>query len=312
MKSQILAFIGVCLLACSTQAQPSQPGRPMPVMQPAPEPKTDFSKIFKNDSEKFGYAIGMSYGTGLKSKLKTSDFSVEMSELIKGFEDGIGTNAMLITEAQMREIFADLNKEMRARNEEKHKQQLEEARLKGEKNKTEGAAFLAKNKDMPGVVTLPSGLQYKVITNGTGPIPTANDEVTVNYKGTLMDGTEFDASAKRGRPFTTKVSGGVIKGWTEALQLMKTGSKWELYIPADLAYGTNAAGPLIAANSPLIFEIELLSTQPAPAPAAMAPRPASTPLTSDIIKVPSAEEIKKGAKIETIKAEDIDKAKANQ
>jgi FKBP-type peptidyl-prolyl cis-trans isomerase FklB len=176
------------------------------------------------------------------------------------------------------------------------------------------------------------------------------DEVSVNYRGTLIDGTEFDASARRGQPLNIKVMSGpsgVIKGWIEALQLMKTGSKWKIFVPADLAYGSQARPPQIAPNSVLIFELELLSIKPAPsanagrpamaaavpvtvspagvtatpvapaapaAPAApvvpVAPTPPPAPLTSDIIRVPSAEEMKKGAKIETIKPEDLEKEKA--
>src|SRR5438309_9145950 len=130
----------------------------------------------------------------------------------------------------------------------------------GENNKKEGEAFLAANKSKPGVVTLPSGLQYKIVKPGTGPKPAATDTVVANYRGTLINGTEFDSSYKRGEPLTIPVSG-VIKGWTEALQLMPVGSKWELYIPSDLAYGARGAGADIGPNSTLIFEIELLSIQ---------------------------------------------------
>ena len=150
------------------------------------------------------------------------------------------------------------------------------------------------------VVTTASGLVFKLIQQGKGPSPTASDTVKVHYRGTLMDGKEFDSSYKRGQPATFGVSG-VIKGWTEALQLMNAGSKWELYIPPDLAYGEQGR-PNIPPNSLLVFEVELLTNAPPAPPAAPA-----APLTSDIIKVPSAEEMKKGAKIETIKAEDIEK-----
>jgi FKBP-type peptidyl-prolyl cis-trans isomerase len=179
------------------------------------------------------------------------------------------------------------------------KQQQKQMELAA-KNKTEGDAFLGANKNQPGVLTLPDGLQYLVITNGTGEIPTAGDTVTVNYRGTLIDGTEFDSSYKRGQPATFLV-GGVIRGWTEALQKMNAGSKWKLFVPSDLAYGPQGR-PGIAPNAVLIFEVELLAVQhPTPPPAA------NSPLTSDIIKVPSAEEMKKGAQIETIKAEDVPK-----
>lgn len=126
-----------------------------------------------------------------------------------------------------------------------------------DKNQAAGTAFLSANKAKPGVVTLPSGLQYKVIKSGTGDMPTANDTVTVNYAGTLIDGTEFDSSYKRGEPISFPVSG-VIPGWTEALKLMKVGSTWELYIPANLAYGANGASPVIGPNETLIFKVDLL------------------------------------------------------
>jgi FKBP-type peptidyl-prolyl cis-trans isomerase FklB len=128
------------------------------------------------------------------------------------------------------------------------------------KNKSAGETFLAANKTKQGVITLPSGLQYKILTAGTGPKPLKSDTVTVNYAGTLIDGTEFDSSYKRGEPATFPV-GGVISGWTEALQLMPVGSTWELYIPANLAYGENGAPPAIGANETLIFKVELLNTK---------------------------------------------------
>ena len=138
--------------------------------------------------------------------------------------------------------------------------QQEKAQQLGLANKKEGEEFLAANKSKEGVVTLPSGLQYKVLKEGTGPKPSATDSVACNYRGTLINGTEFDSSYKRGQPATFAVNG-VIKGWTEALQLMPVGSKWQLFIPADLAYGERGAGADIGPNSTLIFEVELLSIQ---------------------------------------------------
>jgi FKBP-type peptidyl-prolyl cis-trans isomerase len=140
------------------------------------------------------------------------------------------------------------------------KTMMEKMQKVADKNKTEGAAFLAANKSKPGVVTLPSGLQYKILKEGTGPKPTASDTVACNYRGTLINGTEFDSSYKTGQPATFPVSG-VIKGWTEALQLMPVGSKWQLFIPSDLAYGNRGAGADIGPDTTLIFEVELLSIQ---------------------------------------------------
>ena len=150
-------------------------------------------------------------------------------------------------------VLSDLQKRMFA---------VQQERLKevSARNLEEGTAFMAQNAKKDGVKTLPSGLQYKVIKEGKGKMPKAEDTVTVNYRGTFMDGTEFDSSYKRGEPVTFQVNG-VIKGWTEALQLMKEGSKWELFIPSDLAYGERGAGQTIPPNSTLIFQVELISVQ---------------------------------------------------
>jgi FKBP-type peptidyl-prolyl cis-trans isomerase FklB len=138
------------------------------------------------------------------------------------------------------------------------KKQGEKMQQLAETNKKAGEDFLAANKAKEGVVTLPSGLQYKILTAGNGPKPVVTDSVVCNYKGTLLDNTEFDSSYKRGQPATFPV-GQVIKGWTEALQLMPVGSKWQLFIPSDLAYGPRGSAPTIGPNSTLIFEVELLS-----------------------------------------------------
>lgn len=306
MKLPALPILTIGLLVSLVSA-PAQPAN-----SPAPAaPKTDFSKIFKNDKEKFGYALGMSWGAGLKGKMKSQDVDVDMDAFSKGFTDNLGNGPSKLTEAEEHEILNEFNGIMRAKIEAKRKQMAEEAHIKGEKNKAEGEAFLDKNKTAPGVVTLPSGLQYKIITEGKGESPKAQDEVTVNYRGRLIDGTEFDSSYKRNQPFTTRVQGGIIKGWTEALQLMKPGSKWEIYIPSSLAYGERGAGGTIGPDATLIFEIELLSVKAGTVALNPMHGPvASAPLTSDIIKVPSAEEMKKGAKIETIKPEDLEKEKA--
>jgi FKBP-type peptidyl-prolyl cis-trans isomerase len=193
--------------------------------------------------------------------------------------------------------------------------QMESQKKVAEKNKKAGEDFLAANKKKEGVKThevkMPDGtvaeMQYKVITQGTGPIPKSNDVVTVNYRGTLIDGKEFDSVAKHGGQPMKRPINGFVRGWTEALQMMPVGSKWELYLPSSLAYGdmgNRMSNPPIEPGCTLIFEMELVSTE-APAPPA-----APQPLTSDIIKVPSAEELKKGAKIEVIKPEEAAKLAA--
>jgi FKBP-type peptidyl-prolyl cis-trans isomerase FklB len=216
--------------------------------------------------EKSSYAIGMNWGTGLHKQ----GIDVDSAALIQGMKDALAGSKTLLTEDEARAALMQLQSEMQAKQQEKAKQE-------GEAGKKEGDAFLAANKGKEGVVTLPSGLQYKILKEGTGPKPTADDSVVCNYKGTLINGTEFDSSYKRGEPATFPV-GGVIKGWTEALQLMPVGSKWQLFIPADLAYGPRGTpGGPIGPNSTLIFEVELMSIKDKTPPPDKAPAPAAAP-----------------------------------
>jgi FKBP-type peptidyl-prolyl cis-trans isomerase len=190
----------------------------------------------KTDKEKASYAIGLSIGKSMKK----DSVDVDTAILARGVKDAIAGGKTLLTddEAKQEAMLGAL----------------------GETNKHEGDAFLAANKTQEGVTTLPDGLQYKVLRAGDGPKPTANDSVVCNYRGTLLNNKEFDSSYKRGQPATFPVSG-VIKGWTEALQLMPVGSKWQLFVPPDLAYGQRGAGADIGPNSTLIFEVELISIQ---------------------------------------------------
>jgi FKBP-type peptidyl-prolyl cis-trans isomerase FklB len=201
----------------------------------------------KTEKEKVSYIIGVNIGRNLK----TQSVDVDPDMVSKGMKDVASSGKLLMTDEEMKATMTAFQQEMM-------KKRQEELEKVGGKNKAEGEAFLAANKKKPGVITLPSGLQYKVITKGKGKSPKATDKVTVNYRGTLIDGTEFDSSYKRGEPASFPVNG-VIKGWTEALQLMKEGSKWELFIPPDLAYGEKGAGNVIGPNATLIFEVELLS-----------------------------------------------------
>jgi FKBP-type peptidyl-prolyl cis-trans isomerase len=238
-----------------------------------------------DEKSRISYAIGMM--TGHTWQQQDVDFDVDL--YARGIKDGQSGGATLLTQQEAQDTIAEFKKEFSA------KQQQKRIELAA-KNKAEGDAFLATNKNAPGVIVLPDGLQYQVITNGTGAMPSSNDVVTVNYRGMLLDGTEFDSSYKRGKPAQFPV-GRVIDGWTEALEKMAIGSKWKLFIPAELAYGAQGR-PGIPPNATLIFEVELLDAKIPPPP---------PPLTSDIIKVPSADEMKKGAKIETIKPEDLQK-----
>ena len=203
--------------------------------------------VLKDQKDKISYSIGVDIGTNLKKQF----IEVDPDVLAKGVKDAYTGSKTLIPEQEVRDTLMTLQKEMIA----KHQEELKSL---AEKNKEEGDAFLAENKKKEGVVTLPSGLQYKIIKEGTGKTPNLTDTVTVNYKGTLIDGKEFDSSYRRGQPATFPVNG-VIKGWTEALQLMKEGSKWDIYIPSDLAYGEKGAGAAIGPNSTLIFEVDLIS-----------------------------------------------------
>ncbi len=201
--------------------------------------------------QKASYAIGLNIG---KSMHKDS-VDVDPNILLRGMKDGLAGNKPLLTDDEARAAMVALQADLRKKGEEK-------MLVQGEANKKEGDAFLAENKSKEGVVTLPSGLQYKILKEGTGPKPATTDTVVCNYKGTLLDNTEFDSSYKRGQPATFPV-GGVIKGWTEALQLMPVGSKWELFIPPDLAYGARGGpGGGIGPNATLVFEVELMSIQP--------------------------------------------------
>ena len=195
----------------------------------------------------------MNIGNGLGANLKKQSVEVDANLVAQGLKDSMGDGKTRLTEDEAKAVLTEVQNEVR-------QQQQGKAKEAADKNKTEGETFLTTNKSKDGVVTLPSGLQYKILTEGTGAKPTAADTVVCNYRGTLLDGTEFDSSYKRGQPATFPV-GGVIKGWTEALQLMPTGSKWQIFIPANLAYGDKGAGGEIGPGAALIFEVELISIQ---------------------------------------------------
>jgi len=214
------------------------------------------SPQLKDQKDKVSYSIGMNIGFSFGKQneaLKRLDSALNPDVFVAGIKDAIAGKPQLTTE-QVKDVLAQFEKDM----DQKQKQA-------GEKNKTEGAKFLEENKKKQGVKTTASGLQYKVEKEGTGAQPKPTDIVTVNYRGTLIDGTEFDSSYKRGQPATFPVNG-VIKGWTEALQLMKAGSKYQLFVPSNLAYGERAISPEAGPNSTLIFEVELLEVKPPPTP----------------------------------------------
>jgi FKBP-type peptidyl-prolyl cis-trans isomerase len=280
-------------LACSVafaQAPATKPAIiPVAVSTNAPDPGAG---KFQSDLEKHSYAMGVLMAGDFKRQISRGAYEQDPEVVIKAFAESLRGKPTLITDGEANVILRNYSTEVRKKADEKR-------RIEGEKAKAAGEAFLAENRKKAGVQVTPSGLQYEVVKAGTGAKPTTNDVVQVHYRGTLIDGTEFDSSYTRGEPATFGL-GRVIKGWTEGLQLMPVGSKYRLVIPSDLAYGQAGSPPKIAPNSALVFDVELVGIRETPQP----PNPA---VTSDIIKVPSAEEIKKGAQIEVIKATDAER-----
>lgn len=229
MKLQLIAALGILFLVSQVSAEENL--------------------VLKNQKDKVSYIIGMEIGKNFKKQ----SIDIDPDILTKGIKDAISGGKPLLTEQEIQENMVTFQKEMMAKQEEL-------AKKLGENNKKEGEAFLVENKKKDGVKTLPSGLQYKVTKAGTGKKPKLTDTVTTQYRGTLIDGTEFDSSYRRGQPVSFPVTG-VIPGWTEALQLMEEGAKWQLFIPPNLAYGERGAGRDIGPNATLIFEIELVSIQ---------------------------------------------------
>src|SRR6202522_1573871 len=221
--------------------------------RPSTAAKSAAPLTLETQKEKFSYALGMKTGQRMAESFKKQSVQFDSALLARGLKDGLAGGKTLLTDDQAQAAIKAVQEEI-------GKEQQEKMQVAGGANKKEGDTFLASNKSKDGVVALPSGLQYKVLKAGTGPKPTANDSVVCNYRGTLINGTEFDSSYNRGQPATFPVSG-VIKGWTEALQLMPVGSKWQLFVPSDLAYGERGAGADIGPGSTLIFEVELMSIE---------------------------------------------------
>jgi len=214
------------------------------------QPPDEIATTLETRKDSISYSIGMNVGQNL---LRDS-INISRDAFLRGLLDADADSASrLMTDEQIQSTMMAFQDSLR-------RKKMTDASAAAEKNKKEGEAFLAENARKDGVVTLPSGLQYRVITEGTGKTPTAKSTVTVHYSGRLLDGTEFDSSVKMGKPATFQVDG-VIDGWTEALQLMKEGSKWELYIPPSLAYGGQGAGGVIPPNATLVFEVLLISVQ---------------------------------------------------
>jgi FKBP-type peptidyl-prolyl cis-trans isomerase len=221
----------------------------------SPEQKSTEQKSseLKTDIDKVSYSIGLQVGFNFVKQneaLKKQNIQINTDVMVAGVKDAIAGKPQLNPD-QVRQVLTGFEKDM-----------TQKVEARAQKNKAEGEKFLAENKKKEGVKTTASGLQYKVIKEGNGPQPKESDTVTVNYRGTLIDGTEFDSSYKRGQPATFPLKG-VIKGWTEGLQLMKVGSKYQLFVAPNLAYGERQMGPDIGPDSTLIFEVELLDTKAA-------------------------------------------------
>jgi len=258
-RSKIVMLVLVCLtvmLVSSATGNAAEEGTQKDANEPQiiAQATAEKTEIFKTEMDKISYIIG----TQMAGSLKKAEIEVNFELLVKGIKDALTDTKLALSKDDMTKTYGAWQQQMRA------KQAAKQAKEAAD-NLAAGTAYLEANKAKEGVKVLPSGLQYKVIKEGKGNTPAADDKVKTHYRGKLIDGTEFDSSYKRNQPAEFPVKG-VIKGWTEALQLMKVGGKWELYIPANLAYGQRGR-PNIPANSTLIFEIELLEVTKAAAPA---------------------------------------------
>jgi FKBP-type peptidyl-prolyl cis-trans isomerase len=298
----------LALLALNVSAQPAPPSspapgqRPMPRVPPALMQRQPMAPPVMPDKDKVSYAIGFN----MASNIKRAKFDVDVDTLAAAMKDVFAERPSRFTEPEVKEILGQLNQALRSK-------QMAEREKEMTENKVKGEEYMAKNAKVPGVTTLPNGIQYKVLKEGSGPMPKPTDTVAVNYKGKFIDGTVFDQKDN----YPTPVTGRTIRGWSEILPLMKSGSKWEVTIPPEFGYGPRGYQN-IPPNSVLVFEMELLMIK-GPSPAALANRPAipfsaqnayhpgppAPPSTtvgvgSQIIKVPSKAELDKGAKIEVI------------
>src|SRR5579872_1467705 len=261
MKRMGMAVLALGLFACGARAQqaPAKAPTTPPAKGPAPAAKPPAAagqspaatSGLKTQKEKVSYAIGMQMGKGVKAQ----GIDVDPAILAQGLRDAMSGAKPQMSEDELKQVITGLQADMRQK-----QMQMQEAAAA--ENKTKGDAFLAENGKKDGVVTLPDGLQYKILTTGQGKKPAETDTVMCNYKGTFVDGQEFDSSAQAGKPVPFEVKN-VIPGFKEVLQMMPVGSKWQVFVPSNLAYGERGAGGVIGPNSTLIFEIELVSIQTA-------------------------------------------------
>jgi len=265
LTSTVLALLSTALFTVAAGAQnqtskpPANSASTPPASQKATPPAGTASSALKTEKDRTSYAIGLNVGKGLHRE----SIDVDPNVVMQGLKDGLAGGQALMTDEEVQATMVSLQTQVRERENAKRQEEAEA-------DKKAGDAFLAANKAKPGVVTLPSGLQYKILKEGTGPKPTIDDTVVCNYRGNLIDGKQFDSSYDRGEPAKFPVKG-IIKGWSEALQLMPVGSKWQLVLPPDLAYGERGAGQVIGPNQTLVFEVELLSIEPKSPPPAKQP-----------------------------------------
>lgn len=255
-----LLVLSAVAARAADQDQQAKPAQPSAQQAPAAQPAQPGNKP-ESLEDRASYIIGLNLGTNLKQ----NEVPVNLDLIIRGLRDGIGGGQAALSDQEIQAAMQEFQQKMMTAQQEKTK-------AAGEKNKKEADEFLAANKTKPGVVTTASGLQYQVLQQGTGPKPKPEDQVTVNYKGMLLDGTVFDSSYDRGEPATFGLSQ-VVAGWIEGLQLMPVGSKYKLFIPSNLAWGETGTGRDIGPNAAVVFEVELLKIEP-PAAAGQTPSPA--------------------------------------
>jgi len=242
----VASVLLIALSACAAEESPAAPAA-------SDEAKAQAAPLaLENEVDRLNYAIGVQMGKSLKA----SKFELKLPVLTRAIEDVIAERPMALSDEELKKIMDDFRQKMMAERQKMMEEQQKQQQEQGVKNLEQGKAFLEANKTKEGVITLADGLQYKVNAEGAGESPKDTDQVRVHYKGTLLDGTEFDSSYTRGEPAVFGVTQ-VIKGWTEALKMMKPGAKWTLYVPPDLAYGDQQRGP-IPPSSVLIFEVELI------------------------------------------------------
>jgi FKBP-type peptidyl-prolyl cis-trans isomerase FklB len=265
----LAASVPMCAADEAPAAEKAAPAATTPA-EAAPAPATTASApattetpaavVLKTDKEKISYSIGASWGI----QLKNVNLDLDMESLFQGMRDAVAGRKLALTDEEVQGALEKMKAQVEAKRQERIKEATARMKEMGEKNKVEGPKFLEENKKKEGVVTLPSGLQYKVLKEGEGKLPGPTDIVTLNYRGTFIDGTEFDSSVKHGKPLQVALDGSFIPGMTDALKMMKTGSKWIIYIPADLGYKEEGMFPVIGPNAVLIFEVEVLSIREKP------------------------------------------------